>query len=66
MARIAILERGDMNAEQARVYDAAKQSSGIVGGLIMPISACRNCSRLAKTSAPLCHPDRCRRENNRL
>ena len=32
MARIAILERGDMNAEQARVYDAAKQSSGIVGG----------------------------------
>jgi hypothetical protein len=32
MARIAILERSDMNAEQARVYDAAKQSSGIVGG----------------------------------
>jgi 4-carboxymuconolactone decarboxylase len=32
MARITILDRGDMNAEQARVYDAAKQSSGIVGG----------------------------------
>jgi hypothetical protein len=32
MARIAILERADMNTEQARVYDAAKQSSGIVGG----------------------------------
>src|SRR5262252_907014 len=32
MARIAILDRGDMNAEQTRVYDAAKQSSGIVGG----------------------------------
>src|SRR5215467_11327023 len=32
MARIAILDRADMNAEQARVYDAAKQSSGIVGG----------------------------------
>jgi hypothetical protein len=32
MARIAILERADMNSEQARVYDAAKQSSGIVGG----------------------------------
>src|SRR6516162_10534065 len=32
MARIAILDRGDMNAEQARVYDAAKHSSGIVGG----------------------------------
>jgi len=32
MARIAILDRDDMNAEQARVYDAAKSSSGIVGG----------------------------------
>ena len=32
MARVAILDRGDMNAEQARVYDAAKHSSGIVGG----------------------------------
>jgi 4-carboxymuconolactone decarboxylase len=32
MARIAILDRGDMTAEQGRVYDAAKQSSGIVGG----------------------------------
>jgi 4-carboxymuconolactone decarboxylase len=32
MARIAIVDRAEMNAEQARVYDAAKQSSGIVGG----------------------------------
>ena len=32
MARIAILDRADMNAEQARVYDAAKASSGLVGG----------------------------------
>ena len=32
MARIEILDRADMNAEQARVYDAAQQSSGIVGG----------------------------------
>ncbi len=32
MPRIPIIERADMNAEQARVYDAAKQSSGIVGG----------------------------------
>jgi 4-carboxymuconolactone decarboxylase len=32
MTRIAILDRADMNAEQARVYDEAKQSSGIVGG----------------------------------
>jgi 4-carboxymuconolactone decarboxylase len=32
MARLAIIDRADMNAEQARVYDAAKASSGIVGG----------------------------------
>ena len=32
MARIKILDRTDMNAEQGRVYDAAKATSGIVGG----------------------------------
>jgi 4-carboxymuconolactone decarboxylase len=32
MARIPILNRTDMDAEQGRVYDAAKQTSGIVGG----------------------------------
>jgi 4-carboxymuconolactone decarboxylase len=32
MTRIPIINRADMNAEQARVYDAAKQSTGIVGG----------------------------------
>ena len=32
MSRIAIIERANMDAEQARVYDAAMQSSGIVGG----------------------------------
>ena len=32
MARIAIIDRADMNAEQARVYDAAKASNGPVGG----------------------------------
>jgi 4-carboxymuconolactone decarboxylase len=32
MARLAIIDRADMNAEQARVYDAAKASSGIVSG----------------------------------
>src|SRR5262245_63364046 len=32
MARIPIIDRANMNADQARVYDAAKQSSGIVGG----------------------------------
>jgi 4-carboxymuconolactone decarboxylase len=32
MTRIAIIDRAAMDAEQARVYDAAKQSSGIVGG----------------------------------
>ena len=32
MARIPIIDRADMNGEQARVYDQAKNSSGIVGG----------------------------------
>ena len=32
MPRIPIIDRANMNAEQARVYDAAKASSGIVGG----------------------------------
>src|SRR5829696_9307744 len=32
MARIAIIDRADMNAEQARVYDAAKDSGAPVGG----------------------------------
>jgi 4-carboxymuconolactone decarboxylase len=32
MPRIKILDRADMNAEQARVHDAAMQGSGIVGG----------------------------------
>ena len=32
MTRIPIIDRAEMNAEQARVYDAAKQSTGIVGG----------------------------------
>ena len=32
MARIPIINRAAMNAEQARVYDEAKNTSGIVGG----------------------------------
>jgi hypothetical protein len=59
MARIAILERTDMNAEQARVYDAAKQSSGIVGGpyyayIRLPklFEACQNL-RASLSSGPL-------------
>jgi 4-carboxymuconolactone decarboxylase len=32
MPRIAIIDRADMNAEQARVYDAAKNAGGPVGG----------------------------------
>jgi len=59
MARIAILERDDMNTEQARVYDAAKQSSGIVGGpyyayIRLPklFEACQNL-RASLSSGPL-------------
>ncbi len=32
MARIKLLDRADMNAEQGRVYDAAKASNSPVGG----------------------------------
>jgi 4-carboxymuconolactone decarboxylase len=32
MTRIAVLDRAEMNAEQGRVYDTAKQTTGIVGG----------------------------------
>jgi 4-carboxymuconolactone decarboxylase len=32
MPRLAIIDRAAMNAEQARVHDAAKQSGGPVGG----------------------------------
>jgi 4-carboxymuconolactone decarboxylase len=32
MPRIAIIDRADMNAEQARVYDAAKAANGPLGG----------------------------------
>ena len=59
MARIAILDRTDMNAEQARVYDVAKQSSGIVGGpyyayIRLPklFEACQNL-RASLSSGPL-------------
>src|SRR5215471_1556345 len=59
MARIAILDRGDMNAEQARVYDDAKGSSGIVGGpyyayIRLPklFAACQNL-RESLSSGPL-------------
>src|SRR5499427_2654827 len=59
MARIAILDRADMNADQARVYDAAKQSSGVVGGpyyvyIHLPrlFEACQNL-RASLSSGPL-------------
>ena len=59
MARIPILERSDMNAEQGRVYDGAKQSSGIVGGpyyayIRLPklFEACQNL-RASLSSGPL-------------
>jgi 4-carboxymuconolactone decarboxylase len=59
MTRIAIVDRADMSAEQARVYDAAKQSSGIVGGpyhayIRLPklFEACQNL-RASLASGPL-------------
>ena len=61
MTRITTLERAAMNAEQGRVYDAAKQSSGIVGGpytayIRLPklFEACQ-ATREALSSGPLSH-----------
>ena len=60
MSRIPIIDRADMNAEQARVYDEAKQSSGIVGGpyyayIRLPklFEACQNL-RGCLAAGPLC------------
>ncbi len=59
MTRIASLDRAGMNTEQARVYDAAKQTSGIVGGpyvayIRLPklFEACQNL-RASLASGPL-------------
>ena len=59
MPRIPIVDRADMNAEQARVYDAAKQGSGIVDGpyyayIRLPrlFEACQNL-RESLSSGPL-------------
>ena len=61
MTRIPIIERAAMNAEQARVYDEAKQSSGIVGGpyyayIRLPklFEACQNL-RSCLAAGPLSH-----------
>ena len=53
MTRIKILERGDMNDEQGRVYDAAKAAGAPVGGpytayirnpeLMLKMQDLRNC-----------------------
>src|ERR1700741_3438383 len=59
MARIAIIDRADMNAEQARVHDAAKAAGGPVGGpytayIRLPklFEACQNL-RATLSSGPL-------------
>ena len=59
MTRIAILDRADMTDDQRRVYDHAKQSSGIVGGpyyayirLPQLFEACQNL-RSCLSSGPL-------------
>jgi 4-carboxymuconolactone decarboxylase len=59
MARIPIIDRAEMDAEQARVYDAAKASSGPLGGpyyayIRLPklFEACQNL-RACLSSGPL-------------
>jgi 4-carboxymuconolactone decarboxylase len=59
MTRIPIIDRADMDTQQARVYDEAKSSSGIVGGpyyayIRLPVlfEACQNL-RSSLSSGPL-------------
>ena len=67
MARISIIDRADMNAEQARVYDAAKQSTGIVGGPYYAYIRLPAFVRGLPGSAQLSRrPDRCPTVSNRL
>jgi 4-carboxymuconolactone decarboxylase len=61
MTRIVNIDRAEMNAEQARVYDEAKASSGIVGGpytayIRLPklFEACQKL-RESLSSGPLSH-----------
>ena len=61
MARIPIINRADMNAEQAQVYDEAKNTSGIVGGpyyayIRLPklFKACQNL-RTCLAEGPMTH-----------
>src|SRR5882762_11389406 len=61
MTRLAIIDRADMNTEQARVYDAAKLAGGPVGGpyyayIRLPklFEACQNL-RGCLSAGPLSH-----------
>ena len=66
MPRIAVIDRAAMNAEQARVYDAAKAGSGIVGG---PYTAYIRLPKLFEAAqnmrAPASPTARCRRASSR-
>ena len=59
MARIAIIDRADMNAEQARVYDAAKDAGGPVAGRFYAYIRLPNCSRASTRCGPRWRPARC-------
>ena len=59
MARIKLIDRADMNAEQGRVYDAAKAANGPVGGPYYAYIRLPNCSRRRRICAALWRQGRC-------
>ena len=65
MPRIAIIDRANMNAEQARVYDAAKAGSGIVGGPYYAYIRLPKLFEAAQTMRESLSAGRCRRASSR-
>ena len=65
MTRIAIIERADMNAEQARVHDAAKQAGGPVGGPYLAYIRVPKLYEAAQTCVLASGPGRCRAASSR-
>ena len=65
MPRIAVVDHADMNAEQARVHDAAKAGSGIVGGPYYAYIRLPKLFEAAQNMRKSLSPGRCRRASSR-
>ena len=66
MTRIPIIDRADLNAEQARVYDAAKETGGPVGGPYYAYIRLPKLFEACQESGAVCRRGRCPAGSNRL